>query len=310
MKKILFAVICLFTCTRLLASDVPPIKIMVAYPAGGPVGSLAQILQKSLSAELQRTVIVDYRPGAAGSIGTVHALTQTSDPVLMLNNSAIILNTFKNPRPYSHKQLVPVTYLGSVPLILVASKKSNISNFTQLTNSSRARHVSYGSAGIGTVGHLVMEQLNLYLKLDMTHVPYRGTNPLVTDLLGGNLDLGFVFVSPAILTHIKNGDLVPLVVDHSSRLTSLPQIPVLREFGFSDHENLAWFAIFQGGKWDPVVLAQVQKSLQNILSDPTLSQPYKDFGLTWSPNSVIPKSNFVDTQARELAKLVKQIQFE
>lgn len=310
MKKILFALVCLFTCTRLLASDVSQIKIIVAYPPGGPVGSLAQILQKSLSAELQRTVIVDYRPGAGGSIGTVHGLTQTVEPVLMLNNAAIILNTFKNPSPYSTKQLLPVAYLGSVPLILVTSKKSNITNFQQLTNSGRARHFSYGSAGIGTVGHLVMEQMNLSMKLDLTHVPYRGTNPLVTDLLGGNLDLGWVFVSPAILTHVKNGDLVPLVVDHSTRLSSLPQIPVLKEFGFSDHENLAWFAIFQAGKWDPAVLAQVQKSLQNILADPVLSQPLRDFGLTWAPNSTVPKSNFVDTQARELARLVKRIQFE
>ncbi len=310
MKKILLAVICLLSCTKLLASDVSQIKIMVAYPTGGPVGSLAQILQKSLSTELQRTVIVDYRPGAGGSIGTVHALTQTSEPVLILNNSAIILNTFKNPAPYSANQLRPVAYLGSVPLVLVASKKSNINNFHQLSTSSRGRHLSYGSAGIGTVGHLVMEQLNLYLKLDLTHVPYRGTNPLVTDLLAGNLDLGFVFVSPAILTHIKNGDLVPLVLDHNARLVSLPQVPVLKEFGFSDHENLAWFAIFQGGKWDPAVLAQVQKSIQNILADPALSQPYRDFGLTWTPNSTIPKSNFVEIQVQGLSKLVKRIQFE
>ena len=309
MKKILLAIACLLICTKLLASDVQ-IKIVVAYPTGGPVGSLAQILQKSLSAELQKTVVIDYRPGAGSSIGTVHALTQTSDPVLLLNTSAIILNTFKNPQPYSTNQLRPVAYLGSVPLVLVASKKSNLTNFQQFSNSSRVRPLNYGSSGVGTMGHLVMEQLNLSLKLDVTHVPYRGTNHVVIDLLGGNLDLGFVFVSPAILTHIKKGDLVPLVVDHSSRLTSLPQVPVLKEFGFSDHEDLSWFAVFQGGKWDPVVLSQVQKAIQNILADPVLSQPYKDFGLAWGTNSTIPKSHFVDMQVQSFAKLVKRIQFE
>jgi tripartite-type tricarboxylate transporter receptor subunit TctC len=284
----------------------PTIKIVVPYSTGGPVDALARIVQSSLARELDTPVILDYRPGAAGSIGTVQALNNMSEPVLILNGTSAVLNTFKNPQPYSEKQLIPVIYLGRVPLILIGSNKFNVQNIQEL-QKFKHRPIMYGTAGIGSGVHLSMEKLNQILNLDTVHIPYKGTAPYLVDTIAGHIDMSFVFASPAIVSHIQRKDVIAIAVENHIRLPELKTVPTFKESNIDNVGNFSWFMLFQGGHWDKDHLHRVQLAMQRILSDRQLSEPYKNFGLVWDSKDIIPSKYFIERERNEIASLIKHI---
>jgi tripartite-type tricarboxylate transporter receptor subunit TctC len=304
MKKIFLTL--LLACSSVWANDTSKIKIVVPYASGGPVGSLAHIVQKSLASELGTTVIIDYRPGAAGSIGTAHALNNSQEPTLVLNTSAAVLNTFKNPQPYSENQLIPLVYLGRIPLVLIGSKKFNVHSLKDLQNFNQ-RPIMYGTAGMGSAVHLATEKLNLEFNKNMVHVPYKGTSPYLIDTIAGNIDMSFVFASSAVLAHIQNKDVVPIAVEHHSRLSELKSVPTFKESGIDNVGNFSWFALFVAGRWDPQQLRHVQNTLRRIMTSPELSTPYRDFGLVWDSRDVIPTADFVAKERRSVSKLIGKV---
>jgi tripartite-type tricarboxylate transporter receptor subunit TctC len=291
------------------ASDPVPIRIVVPYTPGGPTGNLANLVQRTLSQELKTPVIVEYRPGAGGAIGTAQALANSSDPILILNNSAIILNTFKNPQPYSERQLLPVVYLGRMPLILASSKKSGITAFHDIARVPHSRTLTFGSAGVGSVNHLTMERLSLALKQDFVHVPYRGSSGIMTDILAGHIDLAWLFWSPNVVSQMRQQDIIALAVDDRTRLSDLPNVPTLQELGIVFSGNFSWYAVFQAGRWHPDQLRQVQRIMQETLLDPLRSIIYKDFGLVWEAKDIIPGSGFIEQQRNLLTAVVKRVTF-
>ena len=305
--KTLLVMLLLSVGTALANTKTEQIKIVVPFATGGPTSNLAFQLQKSLTNELKIPVIVDHRPGDGGSIGTSFAI-QSHEPSLILNTSSIVLNTFRNPQPYHDNQLRPTLYLGNIPLILVASKKSNIVNWRGLKNSNRI--LNYGSAGTGSTLHLSMETLNQTLKLNLTHVGYKGTSLLQTDLIAGHLDMAFMFASRPTIELIKKGDLVALAVDNSQRLHELESVPTFKELGVTHMGNISWYVLFAAGQWNPNTLASVQKSLQKTLTDSELSLPYKNFGLIWEKQRLIPAPDFVAQQRKFMVGLVKYLTFE
>ena len=311
MKQLfLLFLLAFFQSEIMAANELAPIKIVVAYSAGGPNSNLAYLLQKSLTQTLNVPVIVEHRPGAGGAIGTAWALNQSSENILLVNNSAIIINTFKNPQPYSENQLVPVVSLGHSPLILIKSKKFSAQNFQDLKKWKDKNSIMYGSAGMGSTVQLAMEKLNTHLKLKLTHVPYKGTHLYLNDIIAGHIDLAFVFVSPAIISHIKNGDIVPLAVESQTRLPGLENVPTFQEQGIANVGNFSWFAVFAAGKWDQTNLLKVQKTIVNVMQNPVLSAPYQEFGLTWKNKEIVPALDFVEKQRQAIAPFIKMISLE
>lgn len=308
MKKICLFLTSLLACSALWANNLPAIKIIVPYPVGGPGDTLGRIVQQSLIKELNVAVVVENRPGGGATIGTVHALNNTKDPTLILHNTSIVFSTFKNPQPYSEKQLIPVTYLGRVPWILVAKNKFDVYNLSTLRNYNKP--IMFGTAGIATAGHMAMENLNMTLKRDLVMVPYKGNAPIVTDLIGGHVDMSFLMATVANLAHIQNKDFVAIAVDSNSRLPVLKNVPTFEETGIKLQSNLNWFALFRGGVWQENQLQQVQTAMVRIMSDPKLSQPYRDFGLIWNQSETLPSANFVEKERQSLAPMVKKIPLE
>lgn len=304
MKKILLAL--LFCCSTVLANEEHKIRIVVPFASGGPASTLAHILQKSLSEELKTPVVIEYKPGASGAIGTAYGISyRGSDTVLILNTAASILNTFKNPQPYSEQQLVPVAYLGKIPLILVRGRKFELTTVQQLKTNDINRPIMYGTAGMGSAVHLATEKLNLHLNRSMVHVPYSGTAPYLIDTISGRLDMSFVFASSSIQAHIKNGELYAIAVENHTRLEALPEVPTFQESGIPDVGNFSWFVVFGGGGSQN--FAPVQQAIRRILTNSQTSQPYKDFGLTWNAKEIIPPLDFVEQQRKSVAGLIKKV---
>jgi tripartite-type tricarboxylate transporter receptor subunit TctC len=309
MKKILLALVLTLWQIGAIANTTP-VKIVVAYAPGGPNSNLAYLLQKSLSAKLDVPVIVEHRPGAGGAIGTGWALNQSSENILLINNSAIIINTFKNPSPYNDNQLVPAVLLGRSPLILVKSKKFPIENFNDLKQFKGKTSITYGSAGMGSTVQLAMEKLNSNLKLNLIHVPYKGTGPYLTDLIAGHIDLAFVFASPAVISHINNGDIIALAVENNIRLPGIKHVPLFQEYGIDNVGNFSWFGLFVAGQWNQSDLQNVKQVLVNVMQDHKLSTPYREFGLTWNNKEIVPALDWVKQQKQNIAPLIKMISLE
>ena len=223
-----------------------PIRLIAVFPPGGSVDQVARILAPTLQAELKQNVIVENIGGASGVIGT-SAMTR-SDPdgytFAVVFDTHGVNPSLKDKLPYDTiKDIAPVTLIGTSPMVLVASKKSGITSFKQLVDLSKAgKQFSYGSIGIGSLGHLAMARLAKQAGFDWNHIPYRGGGPLMQDALGGQVELaiGSEFL---VKPHIESGSIIPLAVTTTKRAPGLPNVPTVAESGFPGFNAPAWWAV-------------------------------------------------------------------
>jgi tripartite-type tricarboxylate transporter receptor subunit TctC len=217
------------------AADYPtkPIRLVVAYPAGGGADALARTLAQKLTTSLGQGVFVDNRVGVSGILGTDFVAKAPADgyTLLMMSTTQVIASRLFPNVPYDlAKDFSPVSFIGSAPLVLVVNAKVPVRSVEELLNLSRTRQVNYASAAIGTVGHLSMEMLKGMARVDMQHVPYKGTAPATNDLLGGQVD-AMMDILPNSIPYLKSGQLRALAVTSIARSPDLPEVPTLAEGG-------------------------------------------------------------------------------
>ena len=259
-----------------------PIRFIAVFPPGGSVDQVARILAPALQAELKQNVIVENIGGASGVIGTA-AMTR-SDPdgytFAVVFDTHGVNPSLKDKLPYDTiKDIAPVILVGTSPMVLVASKNSGITSFKQLAEMSKAgKPFSYGSIGIGSLGHLAMARLAKQAGFDWNHIPYRGGGPLMQDALGGQVQLavGSEFL---VKPHIDSGSVIPLVITTAKRSPALPNVPTIAESGFPGFSAPAWWAVLAPGKTPPAILDAMNKALNTALKSPALSEKLKSQGI-------------------------------
>jgi tripartite-type tricarboxylate transporter receptor subunit TctC len=259
-----------------------PIRLIAVFPPGGSVDQVARALAPALQSELKQNVIVENIGGASGVIGT-SAMTR-SDPDGY--TFAVVFDThgvnpiLKDKLPYDTiKDIAPVVLIGTSPMVLVASKKSGITSFKQLVDLSKTgKQFSYGSIGIGSLGHLAMARLAKQAGFDWNHIPYRGGGPLMQDALGGQVELavGSEFL---VKPHVDSGGVIPLVITTAKRSPSLPNVPTIAESGFPGFSAPAWWAVLAPGKTPPAVVDAMNKSLNKALKSPAVAEKFKAQGI-------------------------------
>jgi tripartite-type tricarboxylate transporter receptor subunit TctC len=226
-------------------------RLVVPFPAGGGTDSVARAIAEGLSKELGQVIIVDNKPGAGTVVGNDIVAKSTPDGhTLLLNTSAVAIVPSLYPKlPYSSDTgLAPVMLVGRAPNVAVVRADSPITSAADLLSRARAKPatLAYGSAGNGTSTHLSAELLKVMAKVDITHVPYRGATPMVTDLLGGQIELGFGTL-PSVAPFIASGKLRPLAVTGRKRSALLAQVPTFAEAGVMDYEADGWYGLFVSG---------------------------------------------------------------
>lgn len=259
-----------------------PIRLIAVFPPGGSVDQVARVLAPALQAELKQNVIVENIGGASGVIGT-SAMTR-SDPdgytFAVVFDTHGVNPSLKDKLPYDTiKDIAPVVLIGTSPMVLVASKKSGITSFKQLVDLSKTgKQFSYGSIGIGSLGHLAMARLAKQAGFDWNHIPYRGGGPLMQDALGGQVELavGSEFL---VKPHVDSGGVIPLVITTAKRSPSLPNVPTISESGFPGFSAPAWWAVLAPGKTPPAVVAAMNKALNKALKTPTVAEKFKAQGI-------------------------------
>ncbi|WP_418131111.1 tripartite tricarboxylate transporter substrate binding protein [Variovorax sp. 375MFSha3.1] len=258
-------------CTAATAQTYPskPVRVIVAFTAGGTTDILARAATQKLSEKLGQSFIIDNKPGAGGNIGTEMAVRAAPDGYTLIVNSvgpmAVNQTLYKN-LPYDPlKDLVPIVQIADVPNVLVVHPSVPAKTLEQFIEYAKAHpgKLSYGSTGVGTSSHLSSYMLGQRSGMDTVHVPYKGANVL-NDLLAGRLQFMFATV-PSVIQHIRAGKLRALAVSSEGPSRSLPGVPTVAEKGFPGFSAGSWFGFFAPKGTPASVIHLVNKTVNDVL---------------------------------------------
>ncbi len=257
-------------------SDYPskPIKLIVPYPPGGGTDVIARIVQERFQTLLGQPVVIDNRGGAAGSIGTELVAKSPADgyTVLFTLSSHTINPAIYNKLSFdTAKDFAPVGLVASLPQILVANPQFPASTVAELVAMAKARpdSISFASVGNGSPGHLAGELLKLRTGTQMTHVPYRGGGPAVTDVMGGQVPLLWVSI-PAAAQFVKAGKLKALAVSTTKRSAAFPDVPTMQEAGIPDFDVDSWYAVFVPAKTPQPAIDRLNRVINTVVKEPDI----------------------------------------
>lgn len=251
-----------------------PIRLVVPYPPGGATDVIGRTLAQHLSTTLGQQVVVDNRAGAAGNIGAELVAKAPADGYTLLmgalTSHAINAALYKSRVPYDlEKSFAPVAIVGTVPLVFVVNPSVSANSLPQLVLLAKSKPgaITFASAGNGSPQHLAGEMFKRMAGVEMLHVPYKGSGPAMTDLIGGQV-LSMVETVPAAQAYVKSGKLRALAVTSSERVGALPDVPTANEAGLKDFEVSSMFGIVAPAGTPAPVIDRLSNDLKKILSEP------------------------------------------
>lgn len=260
------------------------VKIVVAFPPGGPTDTAARIVAQKLSEKLGQTVIIENRPGASGSIGTAAFIKSAADgyTLSMFGMPALLAPLLYNNNAYDvRKDFLNVATVYDLPMAVVINPRvlPNVTTLQQLIEHAKTAKVplNYTSSGTGSFGHLSMEQLQDLGGFEMQHVPYRGSAPAVTDLIGGQIPVMFADVVAA-LPHIQAGKLRAIAGSSNKAKLLLPGLKSVAEQGFPGFDADTWGGLIAPLGTPPAVVERLNKELKIILAEPELQKKMQAAG--------------------------------
>jgi tripartite-type tricarboxylate transporter receptor subunit TctC len=278
-RRTMLAASAAFAVTPALAQPAKVMTLVVPFPPGGSTDAMARLLQAHLQTRLGRTVLVENKSGAAGSLGAAQVAKSAPDGntfLVTFDSHAVIPAILEKPQLDVEKDLMPVFLVGTAPYVIAANASRPFKTFADVIAASKAKpgSIQYASVGIGTLGHLAMTMLAKQADVDITHVPYRGGGPAMNDVLGGHVDL--IAGSAALITAQLGPNLRPLLQLGRERLPSLKDTQTSMEAGFPDSETLAWWGIFAPTGTPSDVVDSLAKSVKEILSEPAIAAQLRD----------------------------------
>ena len=285
------------------------IKIIVPYPPGGTSDLLARAVAPRLGERLKQTVVIENRAGAGGVIGSQAVAKSPADGyTLLLGTIAThgILPVMQKPAPYDAvKDFAPVTLLASTPNVLVANPAAPVRNVADLLALARAKpgSVSFGSTSLGGSPHMSGELLKSMAQVDIVHVPYKGGGPMLIDLMGGQIPVGFDNL-PSSINHIRAGKIRALAVTTAKRWPGAPEIPTMAEAGVPGYESSAWFGLLAPANTPKPIVELLQRHVAAILRQPEVEKLLLEQGAEAVGNT---PDEFARLIAAELQKWTKVV---
>jgi tripartite-type tricarboxylate transporter receptor subunit TctC len=284
-----------------------PVHLIVTFPPGGASDLMARLLGVKLGEVWKQTVIVDNRPGAAGSIGTDYTARQPADGYTFLvgNMGPSLINPLLSKVPYDmNKDFTPVSLISTGPCVLVVNSNSPYKTLEQLIAGARTKPVNFGSGGAGTMAQLVGEMINHSAKVKMQHVPYKGGISAINDLLAGEIDM--VAADPqAVVQHIKSGKLRALAVTSQKRFALLPDVPSFAESGMPDIVALNSWGVYLPAATPKPVIERYQAALDKVMVDPELVKRFNDLGVDALHSSPAELRAFNESETAKYGKIIK-----
>ncbi|HEY0568855.1 MAG TPA: tripartite tricarboxylate transporter substrate binding protein [Xanthobacteraceae bacterium] len=279
-----------------------PLRLVVAFTAGGTTDFVARLLADKMKAPLGQSVIVDNRPGANGAIGAEYVARSDPDGYTLFFTTvgAVAINpAFRKNLSYDPiADFAPVGMAVKTSTIVVVRANLEANSATELVALARQRPVTVGVTGIGAISHLGLELFQSVAGVKFQHVPYRGAAQAITDLIGGQLD-GLVADVPTVLTNIRAGKIKALGATSQERSDMLPEVPTLVEQGFPNTIADQWGAVLAPAKTPPAIVAKLNAALLAALNDPDMRAKLAQSGVTPAPSS---PENFARYLQDEIAR--------
>jgi tripartite-type tricarboxylate transporter receptor subunit TctC len=277
-KKTLLAAWCLAASAAAMAAfPEKPIRVVIGFPAGGPLDQHARLLSDKLQAALGQPVVIDYKPGAGGSVGADAVAKSPADGyTLMLANTgvAVINGALYSKLPYNTlKDFTPIARTAMQPLALLVTPKLPVNSLPEFVRYARERpgQINYGSAGNGGISHLVPEMFKTATGLYMVHIPYRGSAPAFTDLMGGQVQFMAESIPQAANYH-KQGKVRALAVTSAARNPALPDVPTVIETGIKGFEVVGFYGFLAPAGTPKDVVAKLADAFKQVLSNPEVRE--------------------------------------
>ena len=286
-----------------------PVGLVVPFPAGGTTDVLARALAERLSPAIGQPVIVENKPGAGATIGADYVAKAKADGHTLLIGAVhhTIASSVYKKLPYDfQKGFEPVTVIAMVPNVLVVNARTPAKNVNELVALIKAKpaEASYGSNGNGTAQHLIGTQFQQQTGTRLQHIPYKGSGPLATDLLGGQILMSFDTITP-VLPHIKASKLRPLAVTTAKRSPALPDVPTLQEAGLKDFDIGTWFGVLAPVGTPKPVLDRLSAEATKIIQSPDFRKRMDDIGAQPVGNSPAEMAAQIRSETDKFSVLVK-----
>ncbi|MBB3179910.1 tripartite tricarboxylate transporter substrate binding protein [Variovorax sp. Sphag1AA] len=289
-----------------------PLTLVVPFPPGGPTDAMARTLAAEIKEVIGQTMIVDNRGGAGGNIGAELVARAPADGYVLLFGTsgplAINSSLYRKINYDPSKSFAPVIQVGHLPNILVVNPSVPVKNVKELIAYAKSNpgKLSYASSGNGASSHLAGVLFNSMAGVDLQHIPYKGTGPALTDLLGGQVSMSFTDVLTA-MPYLKTGKLRALGVTTAQRSQALPDVPTLAEQGLKGYDVSVFFGIVAPAGTPPDRVKKLNEAFAKVLASPKVKQQFASQGLEPAP-STSPEAlgKFIPEQMNMWASVVKQ----
>jgi tripartite-type tricarboxylate transporter receptor subunit TctC len=283
----------------------------VGFPPGGGADALARVVGEKLQALWKQPVVIDNKPGASGTLAAEYVAQQASDGSTLLlttiNSHALAPAVLPKLRYHPERDFVPVALLGLTPNLLIAGAQQPAKTVKDIVALCQAQpgKITFGSAGPGTAQHFALELFKLRAKVDALHVPYKGSGPLLTDLIGGQIQYSFETMAAAT-PHVKSGRAIAIAQTRGKRVKAYPDAPTMQEQGFAGFETFNWYGLSGPGKLPAPIADKMNRDLQAVLALAEVREKFDTFGVEDGGGSRERFAELVRSEIVKWAKVAKE----
>jgi tripartite-type tricarboxylate transporter receptor subunit TctC len=287
-----------------------PVRIIVGFPPGGGTDALARVIGQKLSVIWGQQAIVETRAGVAGVLAADYVAQQPGDGSILLmahiNSHALAPSLQPKLRYNAERDFVPIVLVGVTPNLLIANTAQTAKTVKDIVALCKAQpgEVSFGSAGAGSAQHLALEMFKLQAKVDALHVPYKGSGPLLQDLIGGQIQYSFETMTAAT-PHVKSGRVLAIAQTRTKRAKGHPTVPTMQEQGFDGFEATTWYGLAAPKGLAPAIAQKINQDVNLILALPDVQERMDAYGAEDGGGSSEKFATFIHTEIVKWAKVVK-----
>ena len=287
-----------------------PVRIIVGFPPGGGTDALARVVGQKLSVMWGQQVLIENKAGVAGVLAADYVAQQPSDGSVLLMahiNSHALAPSLQPKLNYNvERDFVPIVLVGVTPNLLIANPAQPALTVKDIVALCKAKpgQVSFGSAGAGSAQHLALEMFKLQAKVDALHIPYKGSGPLLTDLMGGQIQYSFETMTAAT-PHVKSGKLLAIAQTRAKRAKGHPSVPTMIEQGFPEFEATTWYGLAGPGKLPAAIARKINDDVNKVLAMPDVQERLDTYGAEDGGGSTEKFAQFIRSETAKWAKVVK-----